>query len=120
MTCEAIHSTVKTDELCKLGKSQSILKTALRGDATVRYTLQTGKEAQRSQVTSLNPFRKGPRILFLRKERLSQEWPRTCSVIEGGIFLINAGVLLLQQGERFVKVPLLLGVKFLGREKGWG
>lgn len=50
---------------------------------------------------------------------LRQEQPQTCSLIEGGIFLINAGVLLLQQGESRVEVTLLLGVKLLGQEEGW-
>lgn len=48
------------------------------------------------------------------------EQPQTCSLVEGGIFLINPGILLLQQGECPVKVSLLLGVKFLGQEKDWG
>lgn len=53
----------------------------------------------------------------MRNLGLGKEQPQTCSLVEGGIFLINAGVLFLQQGESPVKVTLLLGVKFLGEKK---
>lgn len=51
---------------------------------------------------------------------LGEEQPQTCFLVEGGIFLVNPGILLLQQGECPVKVSLLLGVKFLGQDKDWG
>lgn len=55
---------------------------------------------------------KGTRNLGRREEQ-----PQTCFLIEGGIFLIDAGVLLLQQGESPIKVTLLLGVKLLRHER---
>lgn len=55
----------------------------------------------------------------MRNLGLGQEQPQTCSLVEGSIFLINGGILLLQQGECPVKVSFLLRVKFLGQEKDW-
>lgn len=53
----------------------------------------------------------------MRNLGLGEEQSQTCSLVKGGIFLINAGVLLFQQGESPVKVALLLGVKFLGQQE---
>ena len=55
----------------------------------------------------------------MRNLSLGEAQPQTCSLVEGSIFLINARILLLQQGECPVKVSVLLGVKFLGQEKDW-